>query len=146
MAGYLRHDQPGILQPPVSEAGAGWYETGDIVELDEDGFIRIVGRVKRFAKVAGEMVSLETVEALAAAASPDRAHAASSQPDALKGEALVLFSTDPALVVGTLQLKARELGYPELAIPRKIVRLEALPLLGTGKIDYVSLRHMAESA
>ncbi len=146
MAGYLKFDQPGVLQPPVSTVGAGWYETGDIVELDDDGFIRIVGRVKRFAKVAGEMVSLEAVETLAAATSPDHAHATSSQPDAAKGEALVLFSTDPHLTRAALQTQARERGYPELAVPRKIVYLEALPLLGTGKIDYVTLKHRAEAA
>jgi acyl-[acyl-carrier-protein]-phospholipid O-acyltransferase/long-chain-fatty-acid--[acyl-carrier-protein] ligase len=146
MAGYLKHDQPGVLQAPASDVGDGWYETGDIVELDDDGFIRIVGRVKRFAKVAGEMVSLESVEKLATAASPDKPHAASSQSDPAKGEALVLFSTDPALVREALQFKARELGYPELAVPRKIVFLDALPLLGTGKIDHVTLKRMAESA
>jgi len=146
MAGYLKYDQPGVLQPPASSEGEGWYETGDIVDIDEDGFVRIVGRVKRFAKVAGEMVSLESVEKLAAAASPDKPHAASSQPDAAKGEALVLFSTDAALVREMLQHKARELGYPEIAVPRKIVFLEARPLLGTGKIDYVTLKRLAESA
>jgi acyl-[acyl-carrier-protein]-phospholipid O-acyltransferase/long-chain-fatty-acid--[acyl-carrier-protein] ligase len=146
MAGYLKYDQPGVLQPPASSEGEGWYETGDIVDIDAEGFVRIVGRVKRFAKVAGEMVSLESVEKLATAASPDKPHAASSQPDAAKGEALVLFSTDAALVREALQLKARELGYPELAVPRKIVFLEELPLLGTGKIDYVTLKRLAESA
>lgn len=146
MAGYLKYDAPGVLQAPASDVGEGWYETGDIVELDDDNFVRIVGRVKRFAKVAGEMVSLESVEKLASVASPEKPHAASSQSDPAKGEALVLFSTDPALVRETMQLKARELGYPELAVPRKIVFLEALPLLGTGKIDYVTLKRLAESA
>ena len=144
MSGYLKADQPGVLLPPESEIGAGWYETGDVVTVDGDGFLRIVGRVKRFAKVAGEMVSLEVVEKLAVAASPVGLHAASSQPDASKGEALVLFTTDPALNREALQASARELGVPELAIPRKIVRLEALPLLGTGKTDYVTLKRMAE--
>ncbi|MBF0126630.1 MAG: bifunctional acyl-ACP--phospholipid O-acyltransferase/long-chain-fatty-acid--ACP ligase [Magnetococcales bacterium] len=146
MAGYFKVDKPGVLQPPASSVGAGWYETGDIVVVDEDGFLRIVGRVKRFAKVAGEMVSLEAVEKLAAAASPEGLHAASSQPDAAKGEALVLFSTDPRLGREALQLKARELGYPELAVPRRIVRLDVLPLLGTGKVDYVTLKRLAEAS
>ena len=146
MAGYLKAEKPGVLQPPISDVGAGWYETGDVVELDEDGFVKIVGRVKRFAKIAGEMVSLEVVEKLATATSPALMHAASSQPDPAKGEALVLFTTDAGLSRELLAAKARELGMPELAVPRKIQRVEALPLLGTGKIDYVTLKRLAEAA
>ncbi|MGE5386669.1 MAG: bifunctional acyl-ACP--phospholipid O-acyltransferase/long-chain-fatty-acid--ACP ligase [Betaproteobacteria bacterium] len=146
MAGYLKADRPGVLQAPVSEVGEGWYETGDVVEIDEDGFVRIVGRVKRFAKIAGEMVSLEVVEKLAAATSPAGQHAASSQPDPAKGEALVLFTTDAALGREQLAAKARELGLPELAVPRKIRLVAALPLLGTGKTDYVTLKKLAEEA
>ena len=146
MAGYLKAEQPGLLQPPVSELGEGWYETGDVVEIDDEGFVRIVGRVKRFAKIAGEMVSLEVVEKLAVATSPAQVHAVSSQPDAAKGEALVLFTTDGALGREALAAKARELGLPELAVPRKIQKVEALPLLGTGKIDYVMLKQMAAAA
>ena len=145
MAGYLKAEKPGVLQPPISDVGAGWYETGDVVELDEDGFVKIVGRVKRFAKIAGEMVSLEVVEKLATATSPALMHAASSQPDLAKGEALVLFTTDGGLSRELLAAKARELGMPELAVPRKIQRVEALPLLGTGKIDYVTLKRLAEA-
>lgn len=145
MSGYLKADRPGVLQAPASELGEGWYETGDVVELDEDGFVKIVGRVNRFAKVAGEMVSLEVVEKLAVAASPERLHGATSQPDPGKGEALVLFTTDPALTREALQARAREMGVPELAVPRRIVHVEALPLLGTGKTDYVTLKRMAEA-
>ncbi len=146
MAGYLKSDRPGVLQPPVSDVGAGWYETGDVVEFDDEGFMRIVGRVKRFAKIAGEMVSLEVVEKLATAAAPNSQHAASSQPDASKGEALVLFTTDGELSRELLAAKARELGIPELAVPRKIRLVASLPLLGTGKIDYVTLKKHAEEA
>ncbi|MCB1898553.1 bifunctional acyl-ACP--phospholipid O-acyltransferase/long-chain-fatty-acid--ACP ligase [Cognatazoarcus halotolerans] len=146
MSGYLRFDRPGVLQPPASSAGTGWYETGDVVEVDDDGFVRIVGRVKRFAKIAGEMVSLEVVEKIAAAAAPAAQHAASTQTDAAKGEALVLFSTDPALAREALVSAARVQGASELAVPRKIVTVDALPLLGTGKIDYVTLKQWAEAA
>jgi acyl-[acyl-carrier-protein]-phospholipid O-acyltransferase/long-chain-fatty-acid--[acyl-carrier-protein] ligase len=146
MAGYLKAEQPGVLQPPVSELGDGWYETGDVVDIDDEGFVKIVGRVKRFAKIAGEMVSLEVVEKLATATSSAQAHAVSSQPDAAKGEALVLFTTDGGLSRELLAAKARELGLPELAVPRKIHKVEALPLLGTGKIDYVTLKRLAEAA
>ncbi|HZX31065.1 MAG TPA: bifunctional acyl-ACP--phospholipid O-acyltransferase/long-chain-fatty-acid--ACP ligase [Rhodocyclaceae bacterium] len=146
MAGYLKAEQPGLLQPPMSDAGEGWYETGDVVELDDEGFMKIVGRVKRFAKIAGEMVSLEVVEKLAVAASPAQVHAASSQPDESKGEALVLFTTDSGLSRDVLAAKARELGLPELAVPRKIRLLDCLPLLGTGKVDYVTLKNLALAA
>jgi len=146
MSGYYRFDAPGRLQPPSSEAGAGWYETGDIVSIDADGFVSIVGRLKRFAKIAGEMVSLEVVEKVAAAASPGQMHGASAQPDGARGEAIVLFSTDPALSRERLADAARGLGVPELAVPRKVQFLEALPLLGTGKVDYVSLKRLGEAA
>ncbi|ANQ83242.1 bifunctional Aas protein [Azoarcus olearius] len=146
MSGYLRVEQPGVLQPPSSAAGEGWYETGDVVDIDDDGFLRIVGRVKRFAKVAGEMVSLESVEKLAVQTAPEFAHAASTQPDPARGESIVLFSTDPALTRERLQAAARDGGWPEIAVPRRIVPVDALPLLGTGKIDYVTLKRWAEAA
>ena len=144
MSGYLKADNPGVLQEPVSCEGPGWYETGDIVDVDNDGFVHVVGRVKRFAKVAGEMVSLEAVEKLAQTASPDGFHAASSRPDESKGEALVLFTTDMQIDRTALQKAAQQLGIPELAVPKKIVRVDALPALGTGKTDYVTLKRMAE--
>ena len=144
MTGYLKSEQPGVVQPPDSPLGEGWYETGDVVEIDDEGFVTIVGRMKRFAKIAGEMVSLEVVEKLAVAVSPDHGHAASTQPDAAKGEALVLFTTDAALNHDQLAAKARELGISELAVPRKINLLEALPLMGTNKVDYLKLQRLAE--
>ncbi len=146
MSGYLRAEAPGVLEPPASELGAGWYATGDIVTLDPEGFVRIQGRVKRFAKVAGEMISLEVVERIAALASPDFAHAATSQADPQRGENLVLFTTDPALTRERLQQAAQAGGFPELALPRKLVPVPELPLLGTGKTDYVRLKALAEQA
>ncbi|HEU0188124.1 MAG TPA: bifunctional acyl-ACP--phospholipid O-acyltransferase/long-chain-fatty-acid--ACP ligase [Gallionellaceae bacterium] len=146
MSGYYLYDNPGVLKPPVSELGDGWYSTGDVVEIDEDGFIQIRGRVKRFAKVAGEMVSLEVVEQIANRASPAGQHAASTQSDAQRGENVLLFTTDAALTRDALKTAAQALGSPELAIARKIIHLKELPLLGTGKTDYVTLKNMAESA
>ena len=106
--------------------------------------MRIVGRVKRFAKIAGEMISLEVVEKIAVLASPAYQHATSTQPDVQRGETIVLFTTDTALNRERLQEAARTLGHPELSVPRKIVLVDALPLLGTGKIDYVTLKKTAE--
>lgn len=143
MSGYLRSHNPGILEVPSSQAGEGWYDTGDIVVIDEEGFLRITGRVKRFAKIAGEMISLESVENLAFLASPNHEHAASNRPDEQRGESIILFTTNTELVRDTLQHMARTHGYSELTVARKIVYLEAIPLLGTGKTDYVTLKTMA---
>ncbi len=146
MSGYYLFDRPGELAPPKSDLGDGWYNTGDVVEVDAAGFITIKGRVKRFAKIAGEMVSLEMVEKIATEASPEHLHAAVNQPDAQRGEALVLYTTDSALSRERMLEVARANGTPEIAVPKKILLLETIPLLGTGKIDYVTLKKMAESA
>ena len=145
MKGYLLYEMPGVIQPPQS-IHEGWYSTGDIVHVDEDDFIHIRGRVKRFAKIAGEMISLEVVERIAADASPGFVHAASTRADAAKGEALVLFTTDPGLKREQLQAAAKKAGAPELAVPRVIQVLEEIPLLGTGKTDYVQLKKLAEGS
>lgn len=142
MQGYYLYDQPGVLVPPEK----GWYNTGDVVEIDDDGFIFIKGRVKRFAKVAGEMVSLEMVEKIAHTAAPEFPHAATTQADANRGESIVLFTTDNKLKREDLQMVAKNLGAPEIAIARKIILVEQIPLLGTGKTDYVTLKQMAEKA
>lgn len=144
MLGYLRYENPGVLERPQENGEAGWYNTGDIVSIDSEGFITIAGRVKRFAKIAGEMVSLEVVERLAVQASPDFVHAASSRPDAAKGEAVVLFTTDPSLNRERLQVVAKAAGVPELAVPRIFKVVAAIPLLGTGKTDYVTLKAQAQ--
>lgn len=146
MSGYFRHEAPALLQPPTSLVGEGWYETGDVATVDEEGFVSIVGRVKRFAKVAGEMVSLEVVEKIATLAAPAALHGASSQAGDARGETIVLFTTDKVLTREMLVDAARRLGVPEIAVPRKILRADTLPLLGTGKIDYVSLKRLAEAA
>jgi acyl-[acyl-carrier-protein]-phospholipid O-acyltransferase/long-chain-fatty-acid--[acyl-carrier-protein] ligase len=145
MKGYLLYDKPGVLQPPNS-IGAGWYATGDIVEIDRDDFVHIRGRVKRFAKIAGEMISLEVVERIAAHAAPGLMHAASSRPDSAKGEAIVLFTTDASLRRERLSAAAKTLQAPELAVPRDIRIVDEIPLLGTGKTDYLRLKEWAAKA
>ncbi|MGH8726661.1 MAG: AMP-binding protein, partial [Burkholderiales bacterium] len=139
LSGYYRFERPGELQPPQSELGQGWYCTGDIVAIDGEGFVAIAGRVKRFAKIAGEMVSLEVVESIAVRASAQHQHAVIAQADFERGEMIVLFTTDPHLDRMALHRAALDAGLPTLALPRKIVHVRDIPLLGTGKTDYVEL-------
>jgi acyl-[acyl-carrier-protein]-phospholipid O-acyltransferase/long-chain-fatty-acid--[acyl-carrier-protein] ligase len=145
MSGYMLYSNPGAITPFESSAGEGWYNTGDIVSIDAEGFVTIRGRVKRFAKLAGEMVSLEVVERLALSASPLAYHAAVARPDAAKGEVIVLFTTDKALAPELLSSKGREQGLPGIAVPRLVAVVDAIPLLGTGKTDYVTLNAMARA-
>jgi len=145
MRGYYLYDQPEVLQPPSSDAGEGWYNTGDVVEQDDEGFFTIHGRVKRFAKIAGEMISLEVVERIAQHASPGHQHAATLELVSQSGESTVLFTTDSRLDRVTLQKAARELGAQDLAVARRVVHVAALPMLGSGKTDYVQLKTLADS-
>ncbi len=141
MSGYYRAAAPGELQPPEN----GWYDTGDIVNMDDAGFITIAGRAKRFAKIGGEMISLPAVETLAAAAAaaPDFSHAAISVADARKGEVIILFTTDAALNVDVMLAAARAHGNTELMVPRDIRHVSEIPALATGKTDYVKLQAAA---
>jgi len=144
MKGYLRNENPGVLEPAESEYGSGWYDTGDIVAIDADGFISIKGRVKRFAKIGGEMVSLAMVEEMAAQCWPDEMHGVVSIPDSSKGEQLVLITTRQDAQRKDLSVYAKENQIGEINVPKKIIEVEKLPLLGTGKIDYQALKNITE--
>ena len=139
MLGYLRNTRPGVLKPP----DGGWYDTGDIVSIDAEGFVTIRGRAKRFAKIAGEMVSMAAAEALAVRAWPDAQHAVVALPDERKGERLVLITTQPGAEPKALLAEARRSGAAELAVPRDVRMVPTMPLLGTGKVDYPAVQRLA---
>ena len=139
MSGYLLHGTDGNVHAPRTERGEGWYDTGDIAAIDAEGYIELLGRAKRFAKIGGEMISLTAVEELAGVAWPDHNHAAVSLPDERKGEKIILVTENDGGNRKSFQQKARELGYGELYIPREVIHVGELPVLGTGKTDYASL-------
>ena len=142
MKGYLLPDNPGVLVPPCSAAyGEGWYDTGDIVHVDEEGFIFIQGRSKRFAKISGEMVSLAAVEQLAIQAWPEAQHAVVSLPDPKKGEQLVLLTSQKGATAKLLAEAAP--GVAAILLPRKVFVAAAMPVLATGKIDYAAAQNLA---
>jgi acyl-[acyl-carrier-protein]-phospholipid O-acyltransferase/long-chain-fatty-acid--[acyl-carrier-protein] ligase len=142
MAGYLKADAPGQLQVLPE----GWHDTGDIVTIDAAGYVTIRGRAKRFAKIGGEMVSLPAVEGYAGKVWPGAEHAVVTRPDARKGEQLVMFTTQADAMASAFQAWARSNGVTELAIPRDIRVVEALPVLGTGKLDYVTMGEMVKGS
>ncbi|MFZ1327162.1 MAG: AMP-binding protein, partial [Candidatus Contendobacter sp.] len=145
MAGYLLPDRPERLTPPQTERGVGWHETGDIARIDADGFVTLLGRAKRFAKVGGEMISLAVVEQLAAACWPQEQHAAVSLPDPVKGERIVLLTTRPEADRQELLAAARSRGLAELYLPRRLLTVRDIPLLGSGKLDYPGVHRLAET-
>jgi acyl-[acyl-carrier-protein]-phospholipid O-acyltransferase/long-chain-fatty-acid--[acyl-carrier-protein] ligase len=135
MLGYLKVENPGVLEPPPE----GWHDTGDIVTIDAQGFVTIKGRAKRFAKIAGEMISLAAVEALAAELWPDAMSAVASIPDPRKGERLVLVTQKQGARRADFQAFARSHGASELMVPADVLVVDKVPVLGSGKLDYVGV-------
>ncbi|MEM8770050.1 MAG: AMP-binding protein [Pseudomonadota bacterium] len=142
MKGYLTTDEPGVIKPLAD----GWHDTGDVVSIDERGYVSIRGRLKRFAKIGGEMVSLAVVENCASAVWPDNLHAAAILPDPKKGEQVVLVTDRQDAPRGLLLAWAQSHGVPEIAVPKKIVVVEEIPVLGTGKIDFLKVKTIADEA
>lgn len=139
MMGYMTADRPGVIVPPEN----GWHDSGDIVTVDREGFIEIKGRAKRFAKIAGEMVSLGAIEVLVHSLWPEAHHAVVSVPDKRRGERIVLVTTAEEAEPNALREASREAGLAELCVPADIVKVEDLPLLGSGKTDYQGTRRIA---
>ncbi|ADM09091.1 Aas bifunctional protein, putative [Parvularcula bermudensis HTCC2503] len=140
MLGYIDPDAPESLLKPQD----GWHDTGDIVHIDGGGYMSIKGRQKRFAKIGGEMVSLAVVENCASAVWPDNLNAAIIVPDPRKGEQIILLTEEPHPRPEHLRDWARSHGVPEIAMPKQVLHVDDIPVLGTGKVDYVSLNRQAE--
>jgi acyl-[acyl-carrier-protein]-phospholipid O-acyltransferase/long-chain-fatty-acid--[acyl-carrier-protein] ligase len=138
MRGYLNEEANAKFQ-----ALGGWYDTGDIVNLDSDGFVFILGRLKRFAKVSGEMVSLAAVEDALAGAFPQYglrfAVALVARPDAAKGEKLIAVTNEPKLTLEQVRAAINARGLSNLAVPREIKAIRDLPRLSTGKVNHREL-------
>ncbi len=144
-SGYL--DDPQLTDSVFRE---NWFITGDLARLDRDGYLFIEGRVSRFSKIGGEMVPHGTVETaiqkvlgLEEAENPQVAVAGITDPQ--KGESLVVFAT---LEIDPQQLRQQlsEAGLPNLWIPRRIERVEKIPVLATGKLDLQAIARLAENS
>lgn len=145
MKGYLNPD----AQAKFAAQG-GWYDTGDIVHVDEEGYVHIRGRMKRFAKISGEMVSLTAVEDALAGAFPQFglrcAVAVITRPDADKGEKLIAVTNEPHLQLADLRAVIKAKGLPNLCAPREIVVVPSIPKLGTGKTNHRELERQIAAA
>jgi acyl-[acyl-carrier-protein]-phospholipid O-acyltransferase/long-chain-fatty-acid--[acyl-carrier-protein] ligase len=141
MKGYLNADANAKFQ-----SLGGWYDTGDIVRVDQEGYVFILGRLKRFAKIGGEMVSLTAVEDALAGAFPHYGlrcqTAVVSRPDENKGEKLIAISNEAKLTLDEVRVAIKAKGLPNIAVPREVKFIHEIPKLGTGKVNYRELDKM----
>lgn len=145
MLGYLLYNNPGVLVPPKTIFGESWHDTGDIVNIDDEGFVYILGRAKRFAKIGGEMVSLAAVEEIVHQLWSADMHAVVALVDEKKGEKLVLLTTCKGAERHAIVNYVHEHGISELHIPRDVLISADMPLLSTGKIDFGAVKRYVES-
>lgn len=140
MMGYIMPDNPGVLVPLKD----GWYHTGDVVDIDEIGFVYIKDRIKRFAKIGGEMVSLNAVSEMVVRAheadGPEHMYGVVAVPHESKGEQIVLVTNNRNVTQSTLHNFIRLNGMSELYLPRVILYHDSLPVFATGKADNVTLK------
>jgi acyl-[acyl-carrier-protein]-phospholipid O-acyltransferase/long-chain-fatty-acid--[acyl-carrier-protein] ligase len=140
MLGYMRASAPGVIDPPPH----GWYDTGDVLSIDAEGFATVLDRVKRFAKIGGEMVSLAVAEQLAQSLWPEAKHAVVTIADARKGEQLVLITDVAEATRDALVLRARRDRLGELVVPKRVIVVPQVPLLPSGKTDYLAVRDLVQ--
>ena len=141
MLGYIMPDNPGVLVPLKD----GWYHTGDVVDIDEIGFVYIKDRIKRFAKIGGEMVSLNAVSEMvcnAYAGDGEYQYGVVATPHESKGEQIVLATNNPNVTQEKLHNYIKQNGMSELYLPRVVLYMEKLPVFGTGKMDNVTLKRL----
>lgn len=144
MLGYL-DDNEKTADVIVELDGKRWYKTGDKGELDEAGFLKILDRYSRFAKIGGEMVSLGAVEAstLHAVNKPSLQVVAIALPDEKKGEQIILLYCDDNLTPDDIKQALRDGNVPPLSIPAKIFQVQEIPCLGSGKLDFMAAKTQA---
>ncbi len=141
MAGYWLPGSSRTLTPPADN----WHDTGDVAAFDADGFLTLHGRAKRFAKIGGEMVSLAQIEQRISDIWPEHRHVVCAVAHPTRGQQLVLITERPAPDLNGLRDALGACGIAELARPRRLVAVEALPILGSGKPDLRQAQTLAES-
>ena len=140
MKGYL-----GRPEKTAEVLRDGWYVTGDIATLDEDGFLQITDRLSRFSKIGGEMVPHLKVEEAMNEILGESCSAVTAVPDPSRGERLIAFYTRADVSPEALWERLGGSDLPKLWIPRResLLHLDAIPALGTGKVDLRRLRELA---